>query len=134
MPDIAATRTPGRLTWFRLACSLFVWPRSRFRCSDSDQVAKGVQGGDRMESVPDSPWLPDMGSHPSRPQGSPAGTTDSIPSPSVLRPDGRPDATVHVRGMCDDEAGIALPADGGHPRQRLLVGVGTRGRLAPRQL
>jgi len=27
--------------------------------------------------VPDSPWLPDMGSHPSRPQGSPAGTTDS---------------------------------------------------------
>jgi len=42
-------------------------------------VAKGVQGSDRMESVPDSPWLPDMGSHPSRPQGSPAGTTDSIP-------------------------------------------------------
>src|SRR6476620_6678842 len=77
---------------------------------------------------------PDMGSHPSRPQGSPAGTTDSIPSPPVLLPDGRPDATVHVRGMCDGEAGTALAADGGHPRQRLLVGVGTRGRLAPRRL
>src|SRR6185437_5423806 len=110
MPDIAATRTPGRLTWFRLACSLFVRPRSRFRCSDFRPGGQGRPGSDRMESVPDSPWLPDMGSHPSRPQGSPAGTTDSIPSPSVLRPDGRPDATVHVRGMCDGEAGTALAA------------------------
>jgi len=44
MPDIAATRTPGRLSWFRLACSLFVWPRSRFRCSDFRPGGQGRPG------------------------------------------------------------------------------------------